>query len=409
MKGYGQGTWAPSLRYHNGEFYIFVCTPFDGLFMWHAKNPAGPWSDIVTVKAIPKWEDPCPFWDDDGQAYLVHSLKGAGPIIINKMNPDGTKLLDDGQKVYENPHAEGPKIFKRHGYYYVSLPEGGFVAGGQTMLRSKNIYGPYERREVLAGTGEHQGGLVDLDNGQSWFICFKEQYGTAAGLGRICYLNPVQWRDNDWPVFGNNGQPVTSWKKPDVGQTFPIVRPATSDEFDSPSLGWQWQWNHNPVNDHWSLTDRPGFLRLKALPTDTLSVAHNTLTQKLWDDSGMIDIKIDISHMTDGQTAGLAFMTGDQFGQVGVIQTNGQRKIDSSDVTVTNNTIWLRGTYQGVGCHFAYSFDGIHFIETSTQFKMGFKNWKGGRPAIYTFGPNGGFIDVDYFRYTYGRFGDPKR
>src|SRR5262249_15167471 len=176
MRGYAEGTWAPALRYHNGEFYIFVCTPRDGLFMWHAKNPAGPWSETVTVKAVPRWEDPCPFWDEDGQAYLVHSLRGAGPIIINKMSPDGTSLLDDGQEVYRGPNAEGPKIQKRHGYYYISIPEGGFQRGGQTMLRSKNIYGPYERKEVLAGTGEHQGGFVDLENGESWFIGFKEQY-----------------------------------------------------------------------------------------------------------------------------------------------------------------------------------------------------------------------------------------
>src|SRR4051812_23113477 len=105
MKAYGQGTWAPSIRYHDGEFYVFVCTPQDGLFMWHAKDPAGEWSGTVTVKAVQKWEDPCPLWDDDGQAYLVHSLKGAGPIIVNKMSADGTRLLDDGVTVYEGKTA----------------------------------------------------------------------------------------------------------------------------------------------------------------------------------------------------------------------------------------------------------------------------------------------------------------
>ncbi len=404
MTAYAEGTWAPAMRYHNGEFYIFVCTPNDGLFMFHAKNPAGPWSDAVTVKAIAGWEDPCPFWDDDGQAYLVHSLRGSGPIIIHKMSEDGTKLLDDGQQVYRGPNAEGPKMQKRHGYYYISLPEGGFQRGGQTMLRSKNIYGPYERREVLAGTGEHQGGFVELDNGEAWFIGFKEQYNSAAALGRICYLEPVTWGADDWPVFGNNTQPVTEWKKPNVGKTYPIVRPATNDEFDAKTLGLQWQWNHNPVDDHWSLTERPGYLRLKALPATSLATARNTLTQKLWDDTGVIDIKLDISKLVDGDHAGLAFMTGNRFGNVGIIQENGVRKIEwagGQSPAVTGNTIWLRGTYQGIEARFAYSLDGVKFVDVSGVTRMGFASWKGSRPAIYCSGP-GGYVDVDYFHYWYG-------
>ena len=222
MKGYSQGTWAPTIRYHNGEFYIFVCTPYDGLFMWHAKNPAGPWSETVTVKAVEKWEDPCPFWDDDGQAYLVHSYHGAGPLILHKMSPDGTKLLDDGKEIYRGKVAEGPKLFKRKGYYYISLPEGGVETGWQTVLRSRNIYGPYERKEVFPPRSPHQGGLVELKNGETWFISFK----STGYLGRICYLNPVRWADDDWPVFGDNGQPVDGGKKPNVGKNVSDRAPA---------------------------------------------------------------------------------------------------------------------------------------------------------------------------------------
>lgn len=407
MKAYGEGTWAPSMRYHNGEFYIYVCTPYDGLFMWHAKNPAGPWSEMVTVKAVPQWEDPCPLWDDDGQAYLVHGMKGAGPIIINRMSADGTKLLDDGKQVYRGPNAEGPKMQKRNGYYYISLPENGFASGGQTMLRSKNIYGPYERKSVFAGNGQHQGGFVDLDNGESWFICFKRMYKEQSPLGRICYLQPVKWGDDDWPVFGNAGQPVETMKKPNVGKTYPVARPATSDEFSGARLGLQWQWNFNPVNDHWSLTDRPGFLRLKALPAENLATARNTLTQKLWDDAGVVDVKLDISGMADGQRAGLAFQFGPNFGAIGVIQQNGVRRLewDKSAGTapeLKGNTIWLRGTYQADQAHFAWSLDGQTFTDTGVTFKLGFANWKGSRPALYSFGPGGGYADVDFFHYTYG-------
>lgn len=404
MKAYAEGTWAPSLRYHNGQFYIYVCTPYDGLFMYHAQNPAGPWSDAVTVKAVAGWEDPCPFWDDDGSAYLVHSLRGAGPIIINRMNADGTKLLDDGWLVYRGPNAEGPKMMKRHGYYYISLPEGGFVKGWQTMLRSKYVYGPYERKQVMAGTGEHQGGFVELDNGQAWFIGFKEQYGAAAGLGRIAYLEPVTWGADEWPVFGNHMQPVAQWKKPDVGAKYPIMRPATSDEFGGAALGLQWQWNHNPVDDHWSLTERPGFLRLKALPAASLATARNTLTQKLWDVAGVVDVKMDISALVDGDHAGFAFMTGNRFGWVGVSQADGVRKLDwemGGGAVVEGKEIWFRGTYQGVTCHLYYSLDGVHFVDTQAAYHTGFASWKGGRPAIYCCGP-GGHVDVDYFRYWYG-------
>src|SRR5512145_2039686 len=173
MAGYAQGTWAPSLRYHDGQFYLYVCTPHDGLFRWTAKDPAGPWSEMLTVRSVDRWEDPNPFWDEDGQAYLVHSYLGAGPLVLHRMSADGTKLLDEGQEIYRGPVAEGPKLFKRKGWYYISLPEGGVEKGGQTILRAKSIYGPYERREVLPGGSPHQGAIVDLAIGESWFIGFK--------------------------------------------------------------------------------------------------------------------------------------------------------------------------------------------------------------------------------------------
>jgi beta-xylosidase len=224
-------------------------------------------------------------------------------------------------------------------------------------------------------------------------------------MGRICYLEPVKWGDDDWPVFGNNGKPVESHQKPNVGKSYPIARPATSDEFDSGKLGFQWQWNHNPVNDHWSLTDRPGYLRLKAIPADNLSVARNTLTQKLWDEAGMVEIQLELGGMADGQRAGLAFMTGNKFGGVGVIRENGVVKIDMDGAlgpAVNGKSIWLRGWYQDVDCHFVYSLDGKQFTDAPNTFKMGFQSWKGGRPAIYSYGKEGGFVDVNYFHYGYG-------
>ena len=165
------GSWAPAIRYHDGKFWVFFCTPHEGLFMSTATDPHGPWSPLHCVKKVKKWEDPCPFWDEDGQAYLGRSKHGAGPIIIHKMSPDGWELLDDGFTVYTGPVAEGTKIYKRDGYYYLSIPEGGVKGGWQTILRSRNIYGPYEKKVVMEQgstdiNGPHQGALVETPAGE---------------------------------------------------------------------------------------------------------------------------------------------------------------------------------------------------------------------------------------------------
>jgi beta-xylosidase len=400
MNGYSQGTWAPAIRFHNGEFYILVCTPSDGLFMWHAKNPAGPWSDTVTVKAIAKWEDPCPFWDDDGRAYLVRSQVGAGPLILHSMSTDGTQLLDDGKEIYRGKVAEGPKLYKRKGYYYISLPEGGVDTGWQTVLRSKDIYGPYERKEVFPAGSPHQGSMVELKNGETWFVSFK----STGYLGRICYLNPVTWTDDDWPVFGDSGRPVDTWKKPDVGKTYAINYPQTSDEFNDKTLSPIWQWNHNPIPSAWSLTQRRGWLRLTAQPAASLSVARNTLTQKLWDSAGSVDAKMDTGLMQDGQRAGFAFMSGSNFAWIGVGQENGIRRIlwDKGEGPILKGRyVWLRGINNGDEGKLFYSLDGKSYIDSGMTFRLVFRFWKGSRISIFSYGPKSGSADFDYVRYQY--------
>jgi beta-xylosidase len=259
---YAGGSWAPAIRFHDNKYWIYFCTPKEGLFMTTADKPEGPWAPLVQVADTAGWEDPCPFWDENGQAYLGRSRVGAGPIYIHRLSQDGKKLLDDGVIVYTGPVAEGTKIHKRNGYYYLSIPEGGVPTGWQTILRSKNIYGPYEKRVVLeqgstSVNGPHQGALVDLPNGDWWFIHFQTVYS----LGRICHLQPVRWID-DWPVMGVDidmngiGEPVYVWEKPDVGKVYSITAPQTSDEFSEPDLDFQWSWNHNPVQEVWSLTQK---------------------------------------------------------------------------------------------------------------------------------------------------------
>jgi beta-xylosidase len=403
MNGYAQGTWAPTLRYHDGRFYVFVCMPYDGLFMWSTTDPRGPWSETVTVKAVSGWEDPAPFWDDDGSAWLVHSVLGAGPLILHRMSPDGGRLLDDGVEIYRGKVAEGPKLFKRKGYYYISLPEGGVDKGGQTVLRSRSLRGPWERREVLPGGSPHQGGIVDLASGESWFLGFQ----STGRLGRVCHLLPVRWGEDDWPVFGDHGQTVERWKKPDVGRSQSIARPAASDEFDAPTLSPQWQWNHNPVPEAWSLTARPGLLRLEARPASDMSRAKNTLTQKLWDDAGIFETRLDTSGMADGQRAGLTFISGSTFGWVGVGMRGGTRRVlweGGEGPALAGGDVFLRGRYSGDVARLDYSLDGRTWVDTGVTFVLAFGHWKGARVGLFCYGRRG-HVDVDSVHYRYGSVG----
>ncbi len=223
---YGYGVWAPSLRYHDGLFYAYWPTPKEGIFMATAKRPEGPWSAPVTVMPGSGLEDPCPFWDDDGNAYLIHGKVGAGPLVLHRMSSDGTSVLDAGTVIVDDPKAlpvlEGPKLYKRNGWYYIFAPFGGVEKGAQTVLRSRSIHGPYEARTVLEPgnttvQGPHQGGYVETPSGQGWFLHFN----SAGAFGRIDYLEPVRWQD-DWPVIGDPipggtaGQPVSTHAMPEV-------------------------------------------------------------------------------------------------------------------------------------------------------------------------------------------------
>jgi len=397
MRGYAEGTWAPTLRYHDGTYYLFVCTPHDGLFMWHTKNPAGAWSDVVTVKRVDAWEDPCPFWDDDGTAWLVHSRKGAGPLILHRMAADGSQLLDDGVEIYRGPVAEGPKLFKRRGWYYISLPEGGVGTGGQTVLRSRELHGPYERKQVLVDGSPHQGALVELPNGETWFLGFK----STAQSGRVTHLMPVRWGDDDWPVFGNDGHTVESGKKPSLPNG-PVGRPQMSDDFNSRTLQPQWQWNHNPGDPAWSLTARPGWLRLHGLPASELKDAHNTLTQKLWGERGTFVAKIDVAALKEHQRAGVTFMSGHVFGAIAVTRAGSGIRVDVGGAVASLEVpvVWLRASYRGASGRLAFSTDGDNFLDLGSEVPLKFGDWKGARVALFCFGAGDGFADFDEVRYT---------
>lgn len=411
---YAGGSWAPSIRYHDGKFWIFFCTPHEGLFMTTATNPAGPWEPLHLVEAVEKWEDPCPFWDEDGQAYLGRSRHGAGPIIIHKMSPDGRQLLDDGLTVYTGPVAEGTKIHKWNGYYYISIPEGGVGEGWQTILRSKNIYGPYEKKVVLEQgstpiNGPHQGAIVDLPDDKWAFIHFQHD----GALGRVTHLQPMHWEDG-WPVIGVDldrngvGEPVYSWNKPIT--SYDIFLPQTDDDFSSPTLGLQWQFNHNPVNEAWSLTEKPGSLTLNALKADVFWLARNTITQKVMGYVSEATVAMDFDQMVDGQRSGLGCMS--QFScLLGVKQESGKRILywanDMQEVnldTLEQTRIYLRVNIDMLkkSYQYSYSLDNIHFASCGDSFFIPFGHWKGCRIALYTYNKlkKAGKASFDWFTYT---------
>jgi len=405
---YARGVWAPSLRYHKGLFYIYWPTPDEGIFMATARNPAGPWSKPFTVMAGPGYEDPCPFWDEDGTAWLIHGKVGAGPLILHRMSPDGKRVLDDGVVVAKDPERlpvlEGPKLYKRNGYYYIFAPIGGVGKGPQAVGRARAITGPYEWRDVLKPSdkvaGPHQGGYVETPDGEGWFIHFNQ----TGAFGRIDYLEPVRWVD-DWPMMGDAAnQPVESHAMP---------APATgerlqdSDEFASAKLGLQWSWNHNPDNKAWSLKARPGFLRLKAGKADYLVTARNTLTQVLQGPSSTITVRIDLSHMADGQRAGLS-MFGVGPSWIGAVRDGGTNWLtlsaagkDRRDIGLKQPVIELRVAVSGdQKARYAYSLDGGRsFTALGEAIPLSpFSWWKGSRPALFTYNTKAaaGWIDVDW-------------
>lgn len=258
LPAHGSGTWAPAIRFHDGMFYVFIPLPDEGIFVTTAAAPCGPWSELRCLKETVGWIDPCPFWDDDGSAYMAHAFANSRCGIkhrldICRMAPDASSLLDDGTVVYQNellhPTLEGPKMYKRNGWYYLFAPAGGVGTGWQVALRSRNPLGPYEIKIVMnqgtsAVNGPHQGAWVDTPDGRDWFFHFQ-QYRV---YGRVLHLQPMCWVD-DWPFIGQErngdgiGEPVDQWPLP--LPEFPASLRA-DDDFAGPELGIQWQWQANP-------------------------------------------------------------------------------------------------------------------------------------------------------------------
>jgi beta-xylosidase len=417
---YGRGVWAPAIRKHNGLFYIYFPTPDEGIFVITASNIAGPWSKPTAVIAAPNLEDPCPFWDDDGKAYIVHSRTGAGPLILHRMTSDGKAVLDEGKEIVRDPKnlptLEGPKLYKRNGYYYIFAPFGGVSKGAQAVLRSRSIDGPYEHRIVLAQgataiNGPHQGAYVETSDGQPWFVHFQSR----GAHGRIVHLEPVRWED-DWPIIGQaakgatTGEPVSSWESPHHSEVPSHQHPQTSDEFDSAQLSPQWEWNHNPDDGNWSLQKRSGYLRLMPMKAENLLDARNTLTQQMQDESLEFTARLDMSGMRNGVHAGVAMLEKSAVG-LQVIQDGGKRvlqlfhgKEEIAGPVVTQQAVVLRLRVEVDQATCFYSLDeGKSFQQLGDAFPITFSWWKGSRPSLFAYTvqtADVGYIDFDWVRYA---------
>ena len=433
---HGYGCWAPSLRFHEGEYYVYYGDPDLGVFMSKTKTPTGVWEPLTLVKAAKGWIDPCPFWDDDGNAYLVHawakSRAGFNSILtLHKMSADGKSILDTGVAVFDghknHPTIEGPKLYKREGMYYIFAPAGGVAAGWQTVLRSKNIFGPYDDRIVLAQgstsiNGPHQGAWIETQSGESWFLHFQER----GSYGRILHLQPMVWKDG-WPIIGadndndGTGEPVMSWKKPNTGKSDPIIIPQTTDEFNTQTLSPHWQWIANHRDEWCSTVSRPGFLRLNSvrLPSadSRLFDIPNLLTQKFPAPSFTATASLDFHPSSDGECVGLLVMGYDyaaltvtkKAGTISLSQISckdaqkGSKESEELLGSLPDGSVYLRVHVDSTEmCQFSFSEDGVTFKDCGKKFKARECAWVGARVGLFETSPfaakENGYSDIDWFR-----------
>jgi len=436
----GNGVWAPSIRYHKGEFYIYWGDPDFGIYMVKTKNPYGTWEQPVLVMAGKGLIDSCPLWDDNGNAYLVHGWAGSRAgvksiLTVNKMNPEGKKVLDKGVHVFDghdaHPTVEGPKFYKRNGYYYIFTPAGGVATGWQLILRSKNIYGPYEEKIVLEQgstkiNGPHQGAWVDTPGGESWFYHFQD----VDAYGRIIHLQPMKW-EKDWPVIGVDydkngiGEPVLTYKKPNVTKKSAIITPPETDEFDADSLGLQWQWSANANVVWYAKLAGKNYLRLFSIKTpDAKSLwdVPNLLLQKFPAPNFVATTKVKLTpeDAKEGKSAGLLVM-GLSYQSVSItnkqdgyyLQLKGAENADKGnpekvlfETKLNGNEVYLKvkvSEPNGI-CKFSYSQDGKKFTDVGKTFQSTPGKWIGAKVGLFSISTQeanrGGYADFDWFRIT---------
>jgi beta-xylosidase len=423
MNRYGKGVWAGGIRYHNGKFWVYFGTPDEGYFMSTAKHITGPWEPLHPILASKGWDDCCPFWDDDGQGYLIGTnYADAYKIHLFKLSADGYNIVKESDKViHQSRGSEANKLYKINGWYYHFFSE--VKAEGRVVMmeRAKNIWGPYDEVKQLNHAEKqfyepNQGGIVDTENGD-WY--FYTHHGTGDWSGRINSLLPLTWIDG-WPIIGEvgaDGIGRMKWQGKMPVKGTKVVTPQSSDDFNETTLPPQWEWNYQPRANKWSLTQRPGWLRLaafKPIEQDNLLKAGNTLTQRVFRTAkNEVIVKMDVHAMANGGKAGLChFNDPKHYSLIGIRCLDKVRSLEfrangSDDIAgpvITVNVVWLRSTWGLDGLsHYSYSTDGKTFTDFGNAYQLAWGSYRGDRIGLFNYNNNvdEGYIDADYFNYTY--------
>lgn len=444
-EAYGQGIWAPCLRYHHGTFYLFSNVNGHSLQVFTATNPAGPWTHRSIKTGI---HDLSVLFDDDGRIYAVY---GYDEVKIVEFKPDLSGFIEGSERVIiPRGHAmgEGHHFYKINRKYYI-ISANYAPTGRMQCARADHVFGPYETAVIAAketlgtqrgwllnpiGLGMkvpdpgapftltepggdqlgavplHQGGIVDLPNGDWWGFSMMD----FRSVGRTTALSPVTWQDG-WPFFGlpgNLGRTPRTWFKPAVAASGEPHAPyQRSDDFAGPKLLPVWQWNHNPVDAKWSLSENPGSLRLHTLPAPHLLWAKNTLTQRAIGPVSIATAELDASGLQPGDTAGLALLNI-PFATLGVARTETgfvlrlyeQLKNATTEHPLPTPRIWLRATgdYDEDFARFSYSTDGKNFTDIGGLIRLPYqlKTFQGTRLGLFAFnttGREGGHADFAHF------------
>ena len=443
---HGNGVWAPSIRYHDGQYYIYWGDPDYGVFMVKTLNgdPAGEWTDPLLVIEGKGYIDTTPLWDEDGRCYLVNGwansrAKFASVLTVRELSADGTRAIGQPVIVFdgngtENRTCEGPKFYKRDGWYWIMCPAGGVPTGFQLAMRSKSPYGPYEHKVVLQQgkthiNGPHQGGWVHTKYGEDWFLHFQDK----EAYGRVVHLNPVDWTTG-WPIMGKKGEPVTTYRKPKANGQLPTANPAESDEFNSPIMGKQWQWQAN-YDEKFGVPTAFGTFRIYnyKLPEDAnnLWLVPNMLLQKTPADEFTVTTKLRFTSKADGQLGGLIMMGLDY--QALVVKRVGQEfqllkltchqadkgtpqeeeLITTLKPTAEDKTDYKPGIHEDIylmmkvkdsQVKFLWSLDGRTYKSCSDAFKMREGKWIGAKFGYVSVDTNAksdrGWLDADWIRIT---------
>ena len=421
MERFGRGVWAGTIRHHANKFWVFFGTPDEGFFMSTAEDPAGPWTPLHPLLEGPGWDDCTVLWDDDGQAYFLgtHFADGYKSYIM-PMSADG-RSIDRSRAVLvnEGQGREASKLLKHRGWHYLLFSE--HVEGKGRYLvarRARHPMGPWSEIKQLAdpnldASEPNQGGIIEAPSGEHYFLT---HHGRSSWEGRAASLLPVSWIDG-WPIIGRpdaQGIGTMVWGGPKPVQGTQRASLVASEEFSSNTLGPHWEWNHQPQPGSWSLSERPGWLRLRAFkpiaPGDLGTTANVPSQRSMRTPANSVTVKLDMSRMADGQHAGLGHIAK-AFGALGVRQTGSRRIMEYlgeggsiAGPQLGGRNVWIRSRWGSDGqAAFAYSTDGIRFMPFGPAYQMSNAHYRGNRVSLYTYGDRvgTGSVDVDYFRYSY--------